>query len=87
MRKFGLCRKKHEALKMSKATPEHYKEWRDRVIDHCCRTNRCWRAALDYVAQSSMPWTFKGMEGMDLDGYPLDELSRALFDWIVDWLP
>ena len=87
LRKFGICRKNNEVLNIFKTTPEQYKEWRDRVIDHYCRRNRRWRAALNYVVQSKVPWPFKGMEGMDSDGYPLDELSKILFDWIVDWLP
>ena len=86
-RKFGICRKKNESLKIFKAEATHYKEWRDRVVDHCCRTNRKWRQALDYIAQDDQPWTFARLSGMDLDGYNLVELAKIFFDWIVDWLP
>ena len=67
-RHFGICRKRNESLHVFKGTPEDFKGWRDRVVDHCCRTNGMWRPCLEYVAQANQQIQIAGLQTMDLQG-------------------
>ena len=86
-RQFGICRKRNESLHVFKGTPEDFKGWRDRVVDHCCRTNGMWRACLDYVAQVNQPIKFADLQSMDLQGHSAIEVSKIFFNWVCDFLP
>ena len=86
-RLWGISRKKNESIWVFKGTPNDYKDWRDRIMDHCSLTNRGWRSVLEFAAKQDNPITFAGMQGRLMDGAPLDELSRILFDWICMWIP
>ena len=86
-RHFGICRKRNEALHVFKGTPEDFKGWRDRVIDHCCRTNGMWRPCLEYVAQANQQIKFADLQTMDLQGHSAVDVSKLFFNWICDFLP
>ena len=86
-RVFGICRKKNDSLDMFKGTPEDFKNWRGRVVDHCRRTNFKWRQTLEYVSQRPEQIRLQDLEGLDLEGYPAAQLSRLFFNWICDFLP
>ena len=83
---FGICRKRNDALHVFKGTPEDFKGWRDRVIDHCCRTNGMWRPCLEYVAQANQPIKFADLQTMDLQGFNAVEVSKLFFNWLCDFL-
>ena len=86
---FSICRKKDESIWIFKGTPADYKDWRDRIVDHCCITNRRWRAVLDYVALQPNTVSIGEMqkEAMTIDGYPLTEVANIFFDWLSAWIP
>jgi len=86
-RAFGICRKKNEALHQFKGTAEDFKGWRDRVVDHCCRTNGEWRGCLEYIAQVTVPIRFADLQSMTLGGFSAADLSKVFFNWICDFLP
>ena len=86
-RVFSICRKKNESLHVFKSTPEDWKGWKDRVIDHCSRTNRKWRQILEYILTVPGQITFGDMQTMDIEGHPASEMSKIFFDWVCDWLP
>ena len=44
---FEPCFKKNDALKKFPGNIQQYQVWRDRILDHLCRTNRHWRVILD----------------------------------------
>ena len=44
---FEVCRKKNDALKKFGGHIGEYAMWRDRILDHLCRSNRHWRHILE----------------------------------------
>ena len=84
--KFEICRKKNDALKKFSGTLSEYGLWRDRVLDHLCRTNRQWRTILETLQSAPHKMTKAWLLGQSHCGYNGWELSETLEAWLVDWL-
>ena len=57
--RFEPCRKTNDALKKVTGNIHEYQLWRDRIVDHLCRTNRHWRVILDTL----QTWPIKVTKG------------------------
>ena len=54
---FEISYKKNERLFVFTQDPKDFKLWRDRVVDHLCRSTQRWRNLLEFVQQGTSPIT------------------------------
>ena len=81
-----ICRKKNEALKKFSGTLSEYQIWRERIVDHLCRSNRAWRKFLDALQKCPGPITKVCLSTQSEAGYNGWELSEMLEGFLVDQL-
>ena len=66
-------------------SPETYRNWRSRIIDHMCTGNQSWGRLLELVEKMRVPLTFGYLNTVtDVDGVWLDlpHLSRDLWSFL-----
>ena len=83
---FVISRKKRDALKKFSGTLSEYGIWKDRVLDHLCRTNRQWRHILEKLQVAPYKINKQWLMGQSHCGFNAWELSETLEAWLVDWL-
>ena len=83
---FTICRKKNDALKKFTGQIGEYAMWRDRILDHICRSNRKWRELCESLQVCTGPilqsWLVTQSEG----GHNAWDLAQELESFLVDWL-
>ena len=83
---FEICKKKNEALKKFTGNVNEYTMWRERMIDHMCRSNRGWRRLLEELQVYTEPITKTWLIGQFEGGYSGWQLSEMLEAFIVEWI-
>ena len=83
---FEVCRKKNDALKKSGGNIGEYAMWRDRILDHLCRTNRHWRHILETLQICAEPITRSWLMTQSHAGFSGWEIAEILEAFLVEWL-
>ena len=83
---FEPCRKKNDALKKSGGNIAEYQLWRDRIIDHLCRTNRQWRHILETMQVWSCKITKQWLLAQSHAGFSGWEIAHILEGFLVEHL-
>ena len=78
--------KKNDALKKCNGNINEFQLWRERVIDHLCRTNRYWRTLLETLQVYATPITKEWLLTQSQEGYTGWELSLMFEQFLVEWL-
>ena len=78
--------KKNDALKKFNGSLNDFQMWRERVIDHLCRTNRYWRTLLETLQVYAVPITKEWLLTQSQGGHSGWELSMMLEQFLVEWL-
>ena len=81
-----ICRKKNDALRKFTGNLGDYQIWKERIVDHLCRSNRSWRKLLDSLQTCSRPITRTWLLEQSEAGYNGRELSEMLEGFLVDHL-
>ena len=64
-----------------------YKLWRDRIVDHMCRSTHRWRDILDYVQRGKSPISERWLRSDHVDGVNAWDLSVMFESFVIDFLP
>ena len=83
---FEVCKKKNESLKKFTGNINEYTMWRERMIDHLCRSNRRWRPLLEDLQVRHEPITKSWLLGQSESGYTGWQLAEILEAFIVEWI-
>ena len=84
---FEISYKKNERLFVFTQDPRDFKLWRDRVVDHLCRSTQRWRGVLDFVQQGLNPIGKAWLQSTNIDGVNAWDLSTMLEAFLVNYFP
>ena len=84
---FEISRKKNDLLFMFNRSIADFPMWRDRVIDHCCRSTLRWRNILEYIQVLKHPIPRSWLMQSNLDGINGWDVATLLEAFLVDWFP
>ena len=84
---FEVSRKKNDLLFVFTQNVTDFRLWRDRMIDHFCRSTQRWRDILTYVQVQKFPITKAWLQQDNVDGVSAWDLSTMLEAFLVDWFP
>ena len=84
---FLPSRKDNKLLFVFTGDAKDYKLWRDRVLDHMCRSNQRWRQVLDFVQTGTQYISKQWLEGTNIDGINAWDLAVMFESFVIDWLP
>ena len=83
---FEVDRKKNESLKKFSGNVGEYQMWRDRMLDHLCRTNRKWRSLLETMQTWNHPIRRDWLLTQSECGFSGWEIAQILEAFLVEWL-
>ena len=83
---FEVDRKKNESLDKLCVNIREYQMWRDRILDHLCRSNRRWRHVLETLQVLNTPVRKEWLMTQSDCGYSGWEISQILEGFLVEWL-
>ena len=83
---FEPCRKKNDALKKFNGNINEFQMWRERILDHLCRSNRYWRDLCEVLQVWKTPITREWLCTQSHAGYSGWDLALMLECFLVDWL-
>ena len=84
---FEPSRKKNDLLFAFDRSLPNFQLWRDRMVDHFCRSTMRWRVILDYLPKSKEPVTQSWLRWNNVDGINAWDLATMLEAFLVDWFP
>ena len=84
---FEISYKKNERLFVFTQDPKDFKLWRDRVVDHLCRSTQRWRNLLEFVQQGTSPITREWLQSTNVDGVNAWDIATMLEALLVDHFP
>ena len=67
--------------------PKDFKLWRNRMIDHMCRSTQKWRQILEYITAGHTQLLKDLLMATNVDGINAWDISTMLEAFMVDWLP
>ena len=80
---FEVDRKKNDSLKKFSGNVGEYQMWRDRILDHLCRSNRRWRHVLETLQVLDTPVRKEWLMTQSDCGYSGWEISQILEGFLV----
>ena len=80
---------KSESLKRFSGSPEGFKTWADRIIDHMGKVHPQWRGVLLWLARTDDDLSLRTLRHKTLGPFdePADDLAIKFEQVLVDWLP
>ena len=75
---------KNDTLRRFTGNMNEYQMWRDRIIDHLCRTNRHWRVILETKQVWGTPITRDWLNTQSHAGYGGWEISEILEGFLIE---
>ena len=84
---FEISYKKNERLFVFTQYPKDFKLWRDRVVDHLCRSTQRWRNLLEFVQQGTSPISREWLQSTNVDGVNAWDIATMLEAFLVDHFP
>ena len=77
---------KNDTLRKFSGSINEYQMWRDRIVDHLCRTNRHWRMILETLQVWQTPVTKEWLHTQSHAGHGGWEISEILEGFLIEWL-
>ena len=84
---FEPSRKENKMLFTFTQDAKDYKLWRNRIVDHMCRSTHQWRKVLDYVQKGKTPITEAWLRTDHVNGINAWDLAVMFESFVIDWLP
>ena len=84
---FEPNRKENKLLFVFTQEAKDYKNWRNRITDHMCRSTQQWRQILDFIVTGTTAIRKDWLLANNVLGINGWDLSMMLEAFIVDWLP
>ena len=84
---FDISRKLNPLLFIFTRNVSDFQLWRDRMLDHMCRSTPRWRHTLDYIAKSKVPVKKGWLLFNNVEGINAWDLATMVESFVVDWLP
>ena len=77
---------KNDTLRKFSGNIHEFQMWRDRIVDHLCRTNRQWRPILEVMQTWPTPISKEWLMTQSHGGYSGWEISEILEGFLIEWL-
>ena len=84
---FEISRKKNDLVTNFTQDAKDFKLWRDRVVDHLCRSTQRWRSIPNFVQLGTQPLTQAWLASSNVDGINAWDLATMLEAYLVDLFP
>ena len=84
---FEPSRKENKLLFVFTQDAKDFKLWRNRIMDHFCRSTQLWRWILEYVKKGPSMFHEKWLRNTNVAGVNAWDLSTILEAFLVDWFP
>ena len=84
---FEISRKENKLLAQWTRNAADFQLWRDRIVDHCCRSTMHWRHLLEYCAKATSAIQPEWLRSNNVAGINAWDLSTMLESFMVDWFP
>ena len=84
---FEISRKPNDRLFVFTQDAKYFRLWRDRFVDHFCRSTQKWRQLLEFVQVGTTPISKSWLQSTNVSGVNAWDLSTMLEAFLVDYFP
>ena len=82
---FEISRKSNPLIFVLTQSVSDFKMWRERMVDHMCRSTHVWRKTLEFTFKLPAPISKACLVNNNIEGVNAWDISTMLELFLVDW--
>ena len=84
---FEISRKSNSLIFACTQEVSDFKMWRERMVDHMCRSTHLWRKTLEFTSKMPAPISKAWLMNNNIESVNASDISTMLESVLVNWFP